>query len=141
MIEPIGQATAAAESVFGDASTWGPVGTGVLSVAGGFEFPSTEEIDSLLSQWKARRDSIAQRGDQLETMVKSLLRAPADDDSTTGYTDTWKQSLMQLRDQHESMVAYIDNYVQKLEAAKTAKQTGEDDNTGALRKSAGGLGQ
>ncbi|WP_431876887.1 hypothetical protein [Amycolatopsis sacchari] len=140
MLEPIGQATAAAQNIWGDATQWG-VGTGVGTVSGGFEFPSVEEIDAVLSSWRARQASIAQRGNTLELMVSSLTQQPAEDDATTGYIATWAQSLTQLRDQHRSMLEYIEDYIKKLEAAKQAKQAGEAENEAAVQKTAGDLAQ
>ncbi|TNC21181.1 hypothetical protein [Amycolatopsis alkalitolerans] len=141
MLEPIGQATEAAQEVFGDMSTWANVGSAAQSVSGAFEFPSVAEIDAILTSWKERQQSIAKRGDTLEFMVNSVYNTPANDDSTIAYMGTWGKSLGQLRDQHKSMLDYVDNYIQKLEAAKRAKQTGEDENTDAVRKSAGGVTQ
>ncbi|MTD52772.1 hypothetical protein [Amycolatopsis pithecellobii] len=141
MLEPIGQATQAAQNIFGEVSTWSDVGSTAHSVAGAFEFPSVEEIDGVLASWRARQESIAKRGTTLEQLVQAVMNPPANDDATNGYMMTWKQSLTQLRDQHSSMLAYIGNYIQKLEAAKTAKQTGEGETTDALRKASGGITQ
>ncbi|WP_236788964.1 hypothetical protein [Amycolatopsis sp. GM8] len=141
MLEPMGAATSAAEQIFGDVSTWSAVGTVAGSAGGSFEFPSVEEIDAVLASWRERQDSITKRGDTLEFMVASVYNAPANDDATTGYMGIWGTSLSQLRDQHKSMLDYVNNYIQKLEAAKKAKQTGEDETTDAIRKSAGGITQ
>lgn len=139
--QPIGEATQAAEGIFGDVSTWSPVGTATATAAGGFEFPSVEEIDQVLSSWRERLESITARANTLNELSNGFTNVPAEDDSTVSYMATWSQSFSQLRDQHESMRAYIENYIQKLEAAKAAKETGEQESTDAVHKAGGGINQ
>lgn len=134
--QPIGAATNAAKGIWGDVTPWDN-GAPAGGVSGGFEFPSVEEIDAVLSSWRARQASIAQRGATLQLLASAITRSPAEDDATTGYLSTWTQSLDQLRDQHSSMLDYVDDYIQKLEAAKNAKQTGEDETQSAVKKAAG----
>lgn len=136
--QPIGQATEAAQSVWGNLTPW-DAGASAGGVSGGFEFPSVEEIDAVLNSWRARQESIARRGNTLNAMVNSLLRSPAEDDATTGYMSTWARSLTQLRDQHSSMLDYIEDYITKLEAAKQAKQMGEVETEVALKKTSGDI--
>lgn len=137
MLEAIGGATSAANDIFGDIGSG--IGSAVHSVSGSFEFPSVQEIDAVLAKWREVQDHITKQGDKLQNLVGGLQNPPAGDDATAGYMSTWADSLRSLQEQQQSMVDYCANYIEKLEAAKKAKQTGEHETTDALRKAAGGI--
>ncbi|HVV12854.1 hypothetical protein [Amycolatopsis sp.] len=121
----------------GSYSTYGQNDTvGALLAAtgagGGFEFPSVEEMNAVLGMWKDRQASILQKKNVIDTARRNLTQLAGDTESQ-GYLRQARDSLDLLASQHESMLAYVQNYVQKLTDATNAKQTDEETNTAALK--------
>jgi hypothetical protein len=92
---------------------------------GGFEFPSAEVIDGMIKQWDARRVSIAKKAADIEDIQHSLIGL-AQDQESQGFLKTSQESIELLKNQHKSMVAFIENYIDKLNKAKEGKQANED---------------
>ena len=121
-----GQATQAAYEVWGAGVLGGAqVGAAVASGGGGFEFGSVEEMNQILGMWKDRHVSILDKRNKIEA-VRSHLLMLADDTESQGYLQQARESVDLLYDQYQSMVGYVDNYIQKLTDAINAKRTGEE---------------
>jgi hypothetical protein len=128
--EVSGKASQAAYEVWGQSDTVG-AGIAATGASGGFEFPSVEEMNTVLGMWKDRRTSIQQKQILLTSAQDSLSQLAADPQSQS-YLSQARNSLELLKDQHSSMLDYIENYIQKLTDATNAKQAGEENNTAAL---------
>jgi hypothetical protein len=125
-----GEASQAAYTVWGSD---GMVGASVAEAggSGGFEFPSVEEMNTVLGMWKDRRTSIQQKQARIRSATSSLSQLASDSESQ-GYLRQARDSLTLLNNQHDSMREYIDNYIQKLTDATNAKQNDEENNIAAL---------
>ncbi|WP_020666701.1 hypothetical protein [Amycolatopsis nigrescens] len=139
----VGQAVASAQNILADFVPWEneprPLAGGV---SGGFTFPSADDIEELLGLWRARAESIAKRGSIVEQLIGNLgVARPAPDDASNGFQKTFADCLAKLQEQHDSMLAYIQEYIAKLETAKTEKQTGEQNAAEAASKAGGDSGQ
>lgn len=142
----IGAATAAAAAVWGDPVT---VTAATLAAAkaaksaapspsGGFEFPSAAEMNEVLGMWKERQASLTEKKSIIRTALASLTQLAGDQESQS-YLQQARDSLNLLNDQHDSMLDYVENYIQKLTEATNAKQVGEENNISALRQNPKGL--
>jgi hypothetical protein len=125
-----GQASQAAYQVWG---ADGSVGLAAVTAggSGGFQFPSIEEMNTVLGMWKDRRTSIQQKQIQITSAQDSLSQL-AGDPQSQGYLAQARASLDLLKNQHDSMLDYIEKYIQRLTDATNAKQTNEENNTAAL---------
>lgn len=129
-----GEAAQAAYTVWGSD---GMVGASVAQAggSGAFEFPSVEEMNTVLGMWKDRRTSISQKRDQITSAMGSLTQLAGDEESQ-GYLQQARDSLNLLRNQHESMLTYIEGYITKLTDATKAKHADEDANVAAFKSQA-----
>jgi hypothetical protein len=125
-----GEASQAAYTVWGSD---GMVGASAAEAggSGGFEFPSVEEMNAVLGMWKDRQASILQKKNKISD-ARSLLQQLADDPDSQDYLSQARESLDLLYNQHDSMLSYVENYIQKLTDATNAKQTNEDNTKAAL---------
>jgi hypothetical protein len=125
-----GEASQAAYAVWGSDGTIGaPVAA--AGGSGGFEFPSVEEMNAVLGMWKDRQASILQKKNKIDQIQRSLNQL-AGDDASQSYLEQARSSLELLRNQHDSMLTYVDNYVQKLTDATNAKHANEDETRAAF---------
>ncbi|WP_435154914.1 hypothetical protein [Amycolatopsis sacchari] len=99
---------------------------------GGFVFPSIDEMNAVLGMWKDRQASITKKKNLIE-LARGQLSQLADDPESQGYLRRARESLDLLYNQHQSMLDYVGNYIQKLTDATNAKQAGEDANKAAFK--------
>lgn len=125
-----GEASQAAYTVWGSD---GMVGASVAEAggSGAFQFPSVEEMNAVLGMWKDRQASILQKKNKISN-VRTMLTRLAQDPESLGYLAQARASLDLLYNQHDSMLTYVENYIQKLTDATNAKHSNEDDNKAAL---------
>ncbi|HJQ46534.1 MAG TPA: hypothetical protein VJ870_09460 [Amycolatopsis sp.] len=133
-----GAATQAAYDVWGSGVVGGAqVGAAVAAAGGGgFEFPSIDEMNSVKGMWQDRQTSITKKQSQIRSALSSLSQLAADPESQ-GYLQQVRDSLTLLNNQHDSMLDYIENYIQKLTDAINAKHTNEEANQQAFRGASG----
>ncbi|GAB2975071.1 hypothetical protein LWP59_31495 [Amycolatopsis acidiphila] len=126
-----GEASQAAYTVWGSD---GMVGAPVAEAggSGGFEFPSVEEMNTVLGLWKDRRASITQKKNQIVSAMAGLTQL-ADDQDSQGYLQQARDSLNLLKNQHDSMLSFIGDYITKLTDATNAKHSDEEGNVAALK--------
>ncbi|TVT39856.1 hypothetical protein FNH05_23705 [Amycolatopsis rhizosphaerae] len=137
----IGAAAAAAAAVWGSPVAGAVAGLAVTEAAraaapgasGGFEFPSVEEMNTVLGMWKDRQASLLRKKNTIE-QIRMSLQELAEDPESEGYLKRFSDSFDLLYEQHDSMVAYVGDYVQKLTTATKAKQTDEENVQAALGK-------
>ncbi|WAL67036.1 hypothetical protein ORV05_04390 [Amycolatopsis cynarae] len=142
----VGAAAAAAAAVWGSPVAGAVAGLAVTEAAkaaapgasGGFEFPSAEEMNTVLGMWKDRQASLAQKQSIIQAALSSLTQLAGDQESQS-YLQQARDSLNLLNGQHDSMLNYVENYIQKLADATNAKQTGEENNISSLSGKTGGL--
>jgi hypothetical protein len=112
----IGEAGAAAQTVFGDLAEQGPVYGG--GGGGSFEMDPAE-LDAVIGLWEDQLTKITQDAQTIRAISDSLL-APGSDPASTGFANTGLDSLRALEDQNESMRKYVQGYLEKLKAARSA---------------------
>jgi hypothetical protein len=134
----IGEAAQAAYQVWGAGAAVGSVAAGAVAGGGasggggGFEFPSADEMNAVLGMWKDRQTSLQEKQNQIDAALGSLSQL-ADDQESQGYLQQARDSLMLLQTQHDSMLDYVKNYIQKLTDATNTKRTNEDDSRAAFQ--------
>ncbi|GAA5128463.1 hypothetical protein [Haloechinothrix salitolerans] len=93
----------------------------------GFRFPSVEDADKLINNFKDRRDSIKGCQGRIDR-ARDALRLPfASDHASQGYVSQALDSLERLAELNESALAYANHYIEKLEKAKKAKHDQDDE--------------
>ncbi|KAA9165760.1 hypothetical protein FPZ12_004525 [Amycolatopsis acidicola] len=117
--------------VYGQNKTVGAA-LAATGASGGFEFPSVDEMNAVLAMWKERQASISAKKNLIERARGNLTQL-ADDTESQGYLSQMRDSLDLLSNQHDSMLQYVENYIQKLTDATGAKQANEEANTAALK--------
>lgn len=130
-------ATAQVQKVFGGAvggvaagATQGPAGNA------SWEF-DPDEIGSVISKWEALLDDV--KGDQLaiNDMVGTAF-PPSRDDPSGKFVQDLRDGLLSLLESNQSILAYIEDFLGKLKAAKGGIEATEVDNADPFR-AAGGL--
>ncbi|MEV4598268.1 hypothetical protein AB0K15_12745 [Amycolatopsis sp. NPDC049253] len=111
----IGEAGRAAQAVFGDVSSRGPV-YGGGGGGGSFEMEPAE-LDAVIGLWEDQLTKITADGVKIRSIVDAL-KAPGSDAASTGFVSSGVDSLSALQDQNASMRQYVQGYVEKLKAAK-----------------------
>ncbi|MBB2934222.1 hypothetical protein FHX82_001242 [Amycolatopsis bartoniae] len=112
----------------------GMIGAAVAEAGGSgrFEFPSVEEMNAVLGLWKDRQASIRTKKGKIESALESLTQL-ADDPESQGYLSQSRESLNLLKNQHDSMLTYIENYISKLTDATNAKHGNEESNEAVFK--------
>ena len=91
-----------------------------------------DEIDSVISKWEALRDDCMD--DRL--MIDGLLSGavpPSEDEPSGQFVTNLLDGLRSLKESNESMLVYIQDFVEKLKAAKKGIEATEDDNADPFR--------
>jgi hypothetical protein len=130
----IGEAAQAAYQLWGASA--GAVGVGG---SGGFEFPSADEMSTVLGMWQDRRTSLSDKRSRIDQALANLTGLAGDQESQ-GYLQHARDSLNLLKNQHDSMLAYVESYLAKLTSALDAQQATEEDNATAFPGRSGALG-
>ncbi|MEU4671493.1 hypothetical protein AB0F91_26800 [Amycolatopsis sp. NPDC023774] len=112
----IGEAGRAAQTVFGDVSSRGPVYGGGGGGGGAFEMEPAE-LDAVINLWEDQLTKITADGVKIGNIV-TALRAPGTDAASTGFVSSGADSLSALQDQNDSMRKYVQGYLTKLKAAR-----------------------
>ncbi|MFJ8913734.1 hypothetical protein [Amycolatopsis sp. NPDC102389] len=125
----IDDAASAIKAVWGDLTTpkeptvYGGGGGG----GGGFEM-SPEELKTVIGLWQDELEKVVDDGDKIDMIVGDLM-PPGQDEASTSYVNSGLDSLLSLQKQNESMRAYIEGYIQKLELARTKTMATDQANT------------
>ncbi|MGQ0838898.1 hypothetical protein [Actinokineospora sp.] len=108
--------------------------------AGGeYQFADLAELDEITTLWRHEYDAIYADGLRIRQAIQ-LVRAPAEDEMSTGQARAFADSLERLYEHNKAMLAYADGYLTKLRAAREQMAATEDANTSALR-TIDGIGQ
>ncbi|MEU3626463.1 hypothetical protein BS329_17450 [Amycolatopsis coloradensis] len=125
----IGDAASAVKAVWGDIFTppeptvYGGGGGG----GGGFEM-SPEELKTVIGLWEDELQKVVDDGDKIDLIVSDLM-PPGQDEASSSYVDSGIESLLGLQKQNESMRAYIEGYIAKLEVARSKTMVTDQANT------------
>jgi hypothetical protein len=129
----IGEAGRAAQAVWGDAPTEpGRVYGGGAGGSGRFEL-SPDELASVIGLWQDELDKITEDGRKIELVIRSL-RAPGGDTASGGYVSTGMDSLSALQSQNDSMKTYVQDYIKKLNLAKSGTVATDEAVADALKR-------
>lgn len=120
-------ATEQVQNVFGGAvggiaagATQGPAGDA------SWEF-DPDEIDSVISKWKSLRDEVVHDRDAIRDMLEMAIPPSGDDPSGT-FVGQLQDSLSSLLESNVSMLSYIQDFLEKLEAAKIGIEAKDEEN-------------
>lgn len=125
----IGDAASAIKAVWGDLTTpkeptvYGGGGGG----GGGFEM-SPEELKTVIGLWQDELKKVVDDGRKIERIMDDLM-PPGQDEASSSYVNSGLDSLLSLQTQNESMKAYIEGYIEKLELARTKTMATDQANT------------
>ncbi|MBB5857963.1 hypothetical protein ACFQ05_20330 [Amycolatopsis umgeniensis] len=125
----IGDAASAIKAVWGDLTTpkeptvYGGGGGG----GGGFEM-SPEELKTVIGLWEDELKKVVDDGDKIDLIVGDLM-PPGQDEASASYVNSGVDSLLSLQKQNESMRAYIEGYIAKLEVARSKTMATDQANT------------
>lgn len=130
-------ATAQVQKVFGGAvggvaagATQGPAGNA------SWEF-DPDEIGSVISKWEALRDEVLGDREAIRNMVRMAI-PPSNDDPSGDFVGQLQVGVQSLMESNESMLAYIQDFVEKLVAAKDGIEAEDTENASPFQ-AAGGL--
>ncbi len=125
----IGDAASAIKAVWGDLTTpkeptvYGGGGGG----GGGFEM-SPEELKTVIGLWEDELKKVVDDGDKIRRIAEDLM-PPGQDEASSSYVSSGVDSLMSLQNQNDSMKAYIEGYIAKLEVARSKTMATDQANT------------
>ncbi|WET82840.1 hypothetical protein P3102_17335 [Amycolatopsis sp. QT-25] len=125
----IDDAASAIKAVWGDLTTpkeptvYGGGGGG----GGGFEM-SPEELKTVIGLWQDELKKVVDDGDKIGFILDDLM-PPGQDEASASYVNSGVDSLLSLQKQNDSMKAYIEGYIEKLEIARTKTMATDQANT------------
>ncbi|WP_340682147.1 hypothetical protein LCL61_26045 [Amycolatopsis coloradensis] len=125
----IDDAASAIKAVWGDLTTpkeptvYGGGGGG----GGGFEM-SPEELKTVIGLWEDELKKVVKDGDKIDEILADLM-PPGQDEASASYVNSGIDSLLSLQKQNDSMRAYIEGYIEKLEIARTKTMATDQANT------------
>lgn len=103
------------------------IDTGGGGAGGQFQFESLEQLDALIKQWTDKVFAIRDRGRNIDAALR-LVEAPAADMMSQLQADASVNSLKAMMEHNDKMVAYAENYVDKLTQARATYANTEDAN-------------
>ncbi|EME56050.1 hypothetical protein [Amycolatopsis decaplanina] len=125
----VNDAASAIKAVWGDLTTpkeptvYGGGGGG----GGGFEM-SPEELKTVIGLWEDELKKVAKDGQKIELIMQDLM-PPGQDEASSSYVNSGIDSLLSLQKQNDSMKAYIEGYIAKLEVARSKTMATDAANT------------
>ncbi|MPY78583.1 MAG: hypothetical protein GEV04_08820 [Actinophytocola sp.] len=118
-------------------STWLEDLTSSVGIGKGFRFPSVEDANKIINNFKDRRDSIEKRRYEIQVATEALISAPFSTDSVSvSYLRAAKEALAKLEELNNSALKYTTSYIDKLEAAKRVKADSEEETAAGFDKTA-----
>jgi hypothetical protein len=130
-------ATQQVQQVFGGA-VGGVAAGATLGAAGNasWEF-DPDEIGSVIGKWEALRDDCEGDRDAIRNML-DIAVPPSADDPSGKFVGFLRDGVQSLLESNVSMLAYIEDFIEKLTAAKAGIEAKDAENTGPFQ-AAGGL--
>ncbi len=125
----IEDAASAVKAVWGDLTkppeptVYGGGGGG----GGGFEM-SPEELKAVIGLWEDELRKVVTDGDKIVRIMEDLM-PPGQDEVSSSYVNSGLDSLISLQKQNDSMKAYIEGYIAKLEVARSKTMATDAANT------------
>lgn len=99
---------------------------------GQYMFANLDDLDAVITEWRAQIQSIGRDGVAIEHAL-AHLRAPADDHMSMAYVRAAGDSLRALQRHNFAMWEYADQYLQKLEASRASIVASESASTSTMR--------
>jgi hypothetical protein len=108
-------------------------GSGGGGADGDYVFADLAELDSIITEWTAIRDTVQLDGEKL-VQAQQATYSPADDDMSMGQAKALVASLDKAQAHNDAMFAYAEAYVAKLTAAREQYVAGEESNVARMRR-------
>ncbi|EHR52550.1 hypothetical protein SacmaDRAFT_4364 [Saccharomonospora marina XMU15] len=132
-------AVAAVQGVFGPAgAVVGAAGVGVAmagaaagSVSGSWTF-DREQIDSVIRKWEDVRDSCREDRQLINAAVSSVF-TPSEDEPSGKYATEVVDGLLALQESNQSMLAYIEDFLERLVKARDGIEQADSASADLLR--------
>lgn len=96
-------------------------------------FADLAELDALIAEWTTIRDGIQTDGRKLQ-QAQQLIVPPAGDLMSQLQPSALNTSLDKALEHNAAMVAYAENYIGKLQAARAQYAAGDEQNAEQLRR-------
>lgn len=97
---------------------------------GGFEF-SPEELEGVIKEWEDLLEELQDDSQELGR-IKIAATPPAEDVASVGFVNAVVDGLNEAHESNQSMVAYVEDYIAKLKAAKAGNEEVDAANAGAV---------
>lgn len=107
-------------------------GSGGGGADGDYVFADLAELDAIITEWTAIRDTIQLDGTEL-AQARQMISPPAADLMSTGQATALVDSLDKAQTHNDAMFAYADAYVEKLTAARERYAAGEESTVARMR--------
>lgn len=123
----IGEAGEAARAIWGDlGESRGRVYGGGGGGGGSFKM-DPQELGVVISHWEDLLDKLDKDGLKIEKVADALMMPPGQDAASGGYVSSGLDSILALKAQNDSMKDYVDNYIKKLNIAKSGTVATDQD--------------
>lgn len=99
--------------------------------AGSWSF-DPETLNNVLSRWEKLRDDALGDREAIRRMLNHAL-PPSEDQVSVGFTNKIVEGLLSLQESNDSMLTYVESFIEKLAAAKRHYQSTEDANVEPFR--------
>jgi hypothetical protein len=109
-----------------------PIMVGGYGSPGGYKF-SDDEVDSVIKQWEDLLTDL--RNDRLKATQIAEVLPPGDEPASHNFVETGvNPSGQSLKDEHQAMYDYVNNYITALHAAKNKISVAEQQNRDAMNQ-------
>jgi siroheme synthase (precorrin-2 oxidase/ferrochelatase) len=106
----------------------------------GGEFRFTPELaQSVKAKFEAIRDDAIDDQERLRTIVR-LIDPPSEDPSSRSFAESLRSCMIDARDKNVEMVAWLNDFLERLGAAIDSMNSAEDAHTDALRRTSSAAG-
>lgn len=132
--QPIGNAVGQVQQVYG--GSMGGLTSAVLGTdpgSGGWEF-TADELESVINKWEDLLDDVKEDRHKIRDLL-AIFRTgeqPSDDDPTTNYHERVIDGVKALKKSNDSMLSYVDNYIESLRKAKKKLEESDADARDSL---------
>jgi len=121
----IGEAGEAARAIWGDL---GADRGRVYGGGGGGSFAmDPHELGTVIGLWEDLQEKLTADGTKIDSVLDALQNPAGQDSASGSYVNSSFDSVMALKAQHDSMVKYVDNYIKKLNTAKSGTVATDQD--------------
>jgi hypothetical protein len=129
----IGEAGEAARAIWGDlGESRGRVYGGGGGGGGSFKM-DPQELATVIGQWEDLKEKLTADGMLIDQVANSLGIPPGGDAASGSYVSSGLDSILALKAQNDSMKDYVENYIKKLNVAKSGTVATDQDLSSSFK--------